>query len=178
MKKKLRNEVRPGGRWAKKQREASSAAGDQRRPQREPTHHQATSRPRYQQASNPDGPAPNVPINTHQATPGYPPGAELLIRQPCTMDVQKQLLGCQEEVQHRESTKFQRGGNVGPRRVTAPGERAGSREHALYMGSTGHEPLPSYQKVTRVQLPPFSERQRRHTHRYTHRAKLTRSQMV
>ncbi len=80
------------------------AAGDQRRPRREATHHQAaikavsgTSGPCYQQASNPNSLAPiNVLINAHQETRGCPSDTELLIRQPCIIHVQKRLLCCHE----------------------------------------------------------------------------------
>lgn len=45
----------------------------------------------------------------------------------------------------------------GVKSVISPGDRV--EAHSVYTDSTGHEPLPSYQKVTPVQLPPFSESQ-------------------
>lgn len=63
----------------------TSAAGDQQRPQREVSRHQT-----------PTVSSLNVLINGHQATPGYPPDAELLTRQPCIIYTQEQLLHCHE----------------------------------------------------------------------------------
>ena len=62
------------------------------------------------------------------------------------------------------------------RALISPGGCVEVSKHRLYVVSTGCAPLPSYQKVTPFQLPPFSESQwlqrwilqHEHTHTHTH----------
>lgn len=56
----------------------------------------------------------SVLINAHQATPGYPPDAELLIRQPCIMDAQKRLPCCREKARLLVQVRISHSGAADP----------------------------------------------------------------